>query len=131
MSAEGKREGNGEWGIGNRADPSATPIAYSPSPIPYPRPIGIGELQARFRLGPRTARALMRRMRHLVAGTRMWTTEAWLAEWCAAQAIPGSDWPAVNRDREPIDEDVVRRAVELVGMLADRGVVRVVDGPVR
>lgn len=118
---------------GNGTDLGPTPIAYSPSPIPHPhsRPIGIGELRGRFGLGPRTARALMRRMRHLVAGTRMWTTEAWLAEWCASQAIPGSDWPAVNRDREPVDEDVVRRAVELVGMLADRGVVRVVDGPVR
>jgi len=31
-----KREGNGEWGMGNGADPTATPIAYSPSPIPYP-----------------------------------------------------------------------------------------------
>lgn len=87
--------------------------------------IGIEQMRQRFGLGPRQARALMRRMRHVEDGGRIWTREAWLAEWMAANAIPGSDWPALDRDRDPMDEDVVQRAVELVGMLAERGAVKI------
>jgi hypothetical protein len=92
-----------------------------------PQIIGVREMRERFALGPRRARALLRRMKHLCEGRDIWTTEQWLAEWCASQAVPGKDWPDFNRDREPIDEDVVQRAVELVGKLAERGAVRIVN----
>lgn len=92
--------------------------------------VGVRELRERFGLGPRRARRLICRMRHVADGSEVWTTEGWLAEWLASQALPGSDWPAVDRDREPVDEDVVQRAVELVGVLAERGsvIVKSVNG---
>lgn len=90
-------------------------------------PVSAKELGQRFGIGPRRARHLLRRMNHICDGREMWTTEAWLAEWAASQAIPGRDWPQIDRDREPIDEDVVQRAIELIGMLADRGKLKVVN----
>lgn len=90
-------------------------------------PLSYRDLAKRFNIGTRRARHLLRRMNHLCDGRDMWTTEAWLAEWAASQAIPGRDWPQLNRDREPIDEDVVQRAIELIGMMADRGIIHVHD----
>ena len=87
--------------------------------------LGLRELRERFGMGPRRARGLMRRMRHLREGRDLFTTEAWLAEYVAAAALPGSHWPATDRDREPVDEDVVKRAVELIGVLAGRGQIKV------
>lgn len=106
----------------------AAPIADSQTPIAE-RPVvilGVAEMRGRFSgLGPRAARALIKRMPHIAEGRQVWTTEAHLAEYLAARAIPGSQWPATDRQREPVDEDVVRRAVELIGVLCQRGVFEV------
>ena len=91
------------------------------------RPIGIAEMRGRFGLGPRRARSLLRKMRHLREGRDLFTTEAWLAEYVAANAVQaaGPKWPDPKRDREPVDEDVVKRAVELIGALAGQGHIKV------
>lgn len=91
------------------------------------QPIGLRGMRERFGLGPRRARKLLLSMRHLSDGKDLWTTEAWLAEWLAARAVPGLGpaWPDPERTREPVDADVIARALELVGALAERGAVRI------
>lgn len=88
-----------------------------------PNPIDVECLGARFNLGSRGGAALMRRMRHVRVGRALFTTEEWLAEWLAAEAVPQQNWPKQNLD--PLEEAVNSRLIQLVGELARSGMIEV------
>lgn len=92
------------------------------------QPIDAAELARRFSTprklrGTRWAAAQMRRMRHVVMGGEMFTTEEWLAEWLAAESIPQTNWPL--RDYDPVDEMILSRVIQLMGALAAQGKIQV------
>lgn len=90
------------------------------------RPVTVAELQRRFGLPTRRrAIALLKRLRHVRAGREWFTTEEWLAEWVAAEAVPAMDWPRPEQSVDPLEECVIGRVIQLVGELAARGAVRV------
>ncbi len=88
-----------------------------------PKPIDIAMLGRRFGKGSRFGAALMRRVRHVRVGRALYTTEEWLAEWLAAEAVPQTNWPKANLD--PLEEAVCSRVIELMGELARRGCIEV------
>lgn len=91
--------------------------------IPPTTPIDVPALATRFALGNRAAAALMRKMRHVQVGRALFTTEEWLAEWLAAEAVPQQNWPKQNLD--PLEEAVNSRVIQIVGELARRGCIEV------
>jgi len=91
------------------------------------QPLSIEQLQMRFNLrSGRAACALMRRMKHVREGKRMWTTEGWVAEWLATRAIPSTDLPTKAVNFDPLRRLVVDEVVSLIGTLAEEGKIRVI-----
>lgn len=90
-------------------------------------PISVEMLRGRFSLkSNRGAAALMRRMRHVTTGGRLYTTEGWLAEWLAAEAVPAMNWPPKHVVYDPLDECVNSMVLKVIGHLADLGAIKVV-----
>lgn len=73
----------------------------------------------------RRGRRLMRGFRCLSSEAGLWTTEEWLMEGLAERALPPivAGRKAITLD--PLREEVLNMAVELLRDLAARGVVRV------
>lgn len=93
-------------------------------PQPTARIVTLEDLRARFGLrSPRAAGALMRKMRHVREGSRVWTTEEWLAEWLAQKSVVKIECQKTVYD--PLEDCVVARVVHLVGELAKRGQISV------
>lgn len=95
--------------------------------------ITVEQLAARFgrpmnvfgrQTGLRWAARRMRQMRHVETAGELFTTEEWLAEWLAAEAVPQVNWPKQNLD--PLEEAVSSRVIQLIGELARSGKIRVV-----
>ncbi len=85
-------------------------------------PVTVGQLRERFGLpSNRRAIGLLKRMRHLREGRDYFTTEEWLAEYVASQAVPSMDWPTLAAPYDPLEEAVIARVVQLIGELAARG----------
>jgi len=77
----------------------------------------------------RTA-ALMREMRHVERNAECWTTEGWLAEWLAAEAVPAMKWPPKDPAYDPLEECVATRVISMVRKLAEAGAITVA-GPAK
>jgi hypothetical protein len=73
--------------------------------------------------GMRWAKGLMRKLRHVEESGQLFTTEEWLAEWLAAEAMPQQNWPQQNLD--PLEEAVCSRVMQLLGSLAAQGKIKV------
>lgn len=86
------------------------------------------ELHRRFYPADPTMRracSLMRQMRHVTRKGETWTTEAWLAEWLAAEALPEMNWPPKDPVYDPLEECVAQRVLALVRKLAEDGLIQV------
>lgn len=99
---------------------------------PQVQPVSLAQFCERFdlrtasgRLAIARGRQLIKRFRTMREGKQVWTTEEWLIEGVAEQALP----PIVASKRrvqiDPMRAEVVRTCVELLRDLAAQGVVRV------
>jgi hypothetical protein len=92
-----------------------------------PSVIGALELAERFHLRLAVARALLRELPHVQIGRRRFTTEAWLAQWMAAQMK--NPPPVICFD--PLEQAVAERAAWLVGQMVDQGKLAVLPAAVQ
>lgn len=84
--------------------------------------LSVADLARRFGKGTRWAARRMREMTHRRVGTELFTTEEWLAEWLAADAVRPKNWPP-GRLAESSDAFVCERVIEVIGDLARRGLI--------
>ena len=90
-------------------------------PDPTARVVTLEDLRRRFgKPTVRSAKKLLRQMRHVQDGMALYTTEAWLAEFLAARAVPAVQ-PKKAPSYNPLEEAVISRAVALVREMVARG----------
>lgn len=85
------------------------------------------EMARRLKIGIRAAYTVIRKMRHKSLHGHIWTTEEWFAEWLAAETVPQMNWPTPGQRYDPLEEVIIGRVVQMVGELAARGKIRVLD----
>lgn len=92
------------------------------------QPLSAYDVATRFKRSVRWAGLRIREMRHVGDGDDLYTTEEWLAEWMAAEAVPAMNWPPPGEPLDPLEEAVCARVIAMVGRLAREGKVQVVGG---